>query len=226
MGDLAGEDRTVLFVSHNMGAIRQLCPRSILLEGGKLLHDGPTPEALRVYHESLREGTIDSTMNLAGRMARGTGAARFTSLRVENESREPEWDFRAGESVRIPFSYEVFEPVNDLRFYFALQSGTHRETLTTVSRIIAESPLPQGATGSFCLELPELNLRPGDYYIYAWLGSGVGVGYDVLDSQSASFPPLTVWSNETDPHKTAGFFSIPATLTAVDPLVAQQQQQQ
>lgn len=226
MGDLAGEDRTVLFVSHNMGAIRQLCPRSILLDGGKLIHDGSTPETLRIYHESLRKGAIDSSMNLSGRMARGTGAVRFNSLRVENTAGEPEWDFQSGETVRIPFSYEVFEPVDDLRFYFAIQSGTHRETLTTVSRVIAESPLSPGATGSFCLDLPQINLRPGDYYIYAWLGSGVGVGYDVLDSQSASFPPLTVWSSETDPHKTAGFFSIPASLTSMDPAASQQQQQQ
>ena len=40
MGDVAGEGRTVLFVSHNMAAIQTLCERSILLKNGKIEVDG------------------------------------------------------------------------------------------------------------------------------------------------------------------------------------------
>ena len=40
MKDVAGEGRTVLFVSHNMGAVRQLCGRIILLRGGRVVEDG------------------------------------------------------------------------------------------------------------------------------------------------------------------------------------------
>ena len=44
MSDIAErEGRTVLFVSHNMGVIQRLCERSLLLEGGRLVDDGPTP---------------------------------------------------------------------------------------------------------------------------------------------------------------------------------------
>src|SRR5438094_3271703 len=42
MGDVAGQGRTVLFVSHNMGAINDLCGRSILLNNGHVEIDGPT----------------------------------------------------------------------------------------------------------------------------------------------------------------------------------------
>ncbi len=49
MGDVAKEGRTVLFVSHNMGAIRNLCQRSILLAKGELVNSGPTPEIVEKY---------------------------------------------------------------------------------------------------------------------------------------------------------------------------------
>jgi lipopolysaccharide transport system ATP-binding protein len=49
MSDVAKGGRTVLFVSHNLGAVRNLCSRSLLLEGGMLKFDGATSEALTIY---------------------------------------------------------------------------------------------------------------------------------------------------------------------------------
>lgn len=49
MEDVSHQGRTVLFVSHNMGALTALCPRSIWLNKGKLMMDGPTGEVIREY---------------------------------------------------------------------------------------------------------------------------------------------------------------------------------
>jgi lipopolysaccharide transport system ATP-binding protein len=49
MGDVAKEGRTVLFVSHNMGALNQLCPRSVVLASGRLVEDGETRVVLGNY---------------------------------------------------------------------------------------------------------------------------------------------------------------------------------
>jgi lipopolysaccharide transport system ATP-binding protein len=52
MGDVAGEGRTVLFVSHTMPAITRLCKRAILLDEGNILSDGPAPEVVGRYLKS------------------------------------------------------------------------------------------------------------------------------------------------------------------------------
>ena len=59
MGEVVGEGRTVLFVSHNMVAVRELCPRSILLDRGRLVFDGATDETITYYlsEEVLSEGS-------------------------------------------------------------------------------------------------------------------------------------------------------------------------
>ena len=49
MGDVAKEGRTVLFVSHNMGALRRLCKNSIVLHGGEAIFQGGTDESIRFY---------------------------------------------------------------------------------------------------------------------------------------------------------------------------------
>jgi lipopolysaccharide transport system ATP-binding protein len=216
MESLSHRNHTVLFVSHNMGAIRQLCPRSIVIDGGRVVFDGATADALRAYNDLLWNITVDAETSLPDRLNRCTGAVRFTSVRVENVCGEKEWDFHAGDTIRMRLSYEVYEPVGDLWFHFSLQSSTHTETIATVSEPLSETPLPAGKKGSFLLEFPQVALRPGDYGLYFWLGSKLGIAYDNLNSQNASFPALSIWSDEPDQRKTAGFFSLPARLVPIE----------
>jgi len=54
MGDVAREGRTVLFVSHNMGAIAQLCNRAIVLQRGHIVFEGATDESVSVYLDKYR----------------------------------------------------------------------------------------------------------------------------------------------------------------------------
>lgn len=52
MGDAANtEGRTVLYVSHNMNTIRQLCTRCVVLDHGRVVFDGDTEEAIRIYED-------------------------------------------------------------------------------------------------------------------------------------------------------------------------------
>ncbi|WP_293870246.1 ABC transporter ATP-binding protein [Flavobacterium sp.] len=54
MGDISkGEGRTILFVSHNMAAVKSLCQRGIVLENGILKFDGTTNQALTVYDDAI-----------------------------------------------------------------------------------------------------------------------------------------------------------------------------
>src|SRR5437764_3190004 len=59
MGDVAGHGRTIIFVSHNMQAIRQLCSRGIWLDGGSIVADGPAAEVTERYlQDSPRADSI------------------------------------------------------------------------------------------------------------------------------------------------------------------------
>src|SRR5205823_509251 len=49
MEDVASQGRTVLFVSHNMPAVTRLCPRTILLDRGRIVKDAPSHEVVAAY---------------------------------------------------------------------------------------------------------------------------------------------------------------------------------
>ena len=57
MGDVAKEGRTVLFVSHNMGAIAQLCNSAIVLQRGHIVFEGAIDESVSVYLDKYRTHT-------------------------------------------------------------------------------------------------------------------------------------------------------------------------
>ncbi|MCZ7663052.1 MAG: ABC transporter ATP-binding protein [Thermoleophilia bacterium] len=74
MGEVAHEGRTVLFVSHNMAAIQNLCDTGIVLDGGRLVTMAPVAEAIHHYHELLRETQAGVSTGMAG--------VRITSVQV------------------------------------------------------------------------------------------------------------------------------------------------
>ncbi len=63
------EGRSILLVTHNADQVRQLCQRAVVLDGGKMIADGPTQESLRIFREHLLEDaatheTIESSANI------------------------------------------------------------------------------------------------------------------------------------------------------------------
>ncbi|MGC1421020.1 MAG: ABC transporter ATP-binding protein [Terracidiphilus sp.] len=63
MGSFAQSGKTILLVSHNLEAVRNLCPRSIWLKGGRIQRDGKTEDVLEGYYESISRATSFSCEN-------------------------------------------------------------------------------------------------------------------------------------------------------------------
>src|SRR5262249_29103133 len=81
MGTVAGEGRTVLFVSHNMTALQSLCSRAIWLNGGELKMDGPASSVVTKYLQSSAQLTLDRVWADTDETA-GNGAVRLNRARI------------------------------------------------------------------------------------------------------------------------------------------------
>jgi lipopolysaccharide transport system ATP-binding protein len=110
MQSVGREGRTVLFVSHNMNAIHRLCPRTILLDEGRVRADGETPEVISEYLNADRSET-DCKEWLAPDQAPGDGTARLKRVRVLD---------RRG---RAQSSFEIRDPIRIEVEFWALHSG-------------------------------------------------------------------------------------------------------
>lgn len=221
MSDVATEGRTVLFVSHNMQAVRALCPRSLLLEAGGGIADGPTADTMLMYYEQLRQMEVDADTDVMNpKNRRGSGAVRFTEIRVVDESGRECSTFMMGSTIRFVLSYETFAEVDDLWVSILLRSGISREPVTSVRHLVSGERLFPGQTGSMVVEFPNVNIRPGDYPLYFWLGSQTKrpFAFDVVDDLTT---PLIIYADEDsedsglDPSRSVGFFNIESRVVSL-----------
>ncbi len=168
MRDIAGNrQRTVLFVSHNMQAIRALCVRAILLERGQVSMDGETGVVINGYNASMRSRRIDEKTDIRdGRHRRGEGAIRFTSIEVTDARGTPSFNYHMGDTIHFRFSYETYKTVRGIRLFIGLKGGVTKEFVTSVEHVLTEEEVPPGTGGTATVAFPEINLRPGDYPLY------------------------------------------------------------
>jgi lipopolysaccharide transport system ATP-binding protein len=104
MEDVGHQGRTVLFVSHNMPAVTRLCPRTILLDQGRVLRDGPSHEVVGEYLRSGL-GTTAAREWSDPAAAPGNDVVRLRAVRVRDERREisAAHDIRRGIGLEIEF---------------------------------------------------------------------------------------------------------------------------
>jgi lipopolysaccharide transport system ATP-binding protein len=163
MKDVAGHGRTVLFVSHNMMAIRRLCTHGVLLSHGTVAACGDISSIVDAYLEGRQQAAGNAAQSFAGAAARPQPA--FSRFEIVNAAGEPRSTVLTGEPFRVvlgihnPFDtlvaatigIEVFD--RDGVSLFA----THNDD---ASRELAL--LPPGPSTATCLFDPN-PLMPGEY---------------------------------------------------------------
>jgi lipopolysaccharide transport system ATP-binding protein len=200
--------RTVLFVSHNLQAIRTFCRRVLVLDKGKLLFDGPTEQGTELYLRAIPKQIDLRRTGLKDRLNRTSGAVRFTELSPLDENGSATWQFQTGDTVRLRFSYEVTETVPDLGFLLVLRSAVDGQHITTIRETLSDRPIVEGTNASFELVLPNLPLRPCEVSIYAALGYvDCRAFYDVIDA-NVDLPLLIIGSDVVDNYARQGLVSL------------------
>ena len=121
MGEVARGGRTVLFVSHNMQAIRQLCNRAIVLDCGKVIADSDPAEATEKYLRSCDtvESSAKNLEELISNLPLDPVFKLETITLTQNGYHTSEL-IESGKPLEIEIGYHVSEKVTGLRVYFDL----------------------------------------------------------------------------------------------------------
>ena len=109
---LQAEAATVLFVSHNMFAVKALCSRVIYLTDGRVRRDGPAEEVIPLYEADSRLSPRD-----AGRGERPAGL--ITGIELLDAAGQPRRIFEHGERLRLRLRYRVPTPIRDANVVIA-----------------------------------------------------------------------------------------------------------
>lgn len=212
------QGRTILFVSHNMQAVRSICSRGILLVSGRVARDSDTEDVLREYSRLLRSLKLDEHALLGDpSRRRGSGHVRITSISLRNGADQETFHFEMGDTVRISVSFRLQQPLRGCALYIGLRSGVTNEMVTSVRHVLTQDDLPAGYCGVASVELPGLYVRPGEYplYLHVSEASLESRKYDVLDDATHPLvvsPGANKLFGNYEPEQSTGYFSVPSTL--------------
>lgn len=211
------EGRTVLFVSHNLQAIKNLCNKSVILNHGRLFASGNTEECLKAYSKLIREVKIGADTDISNiTHRRGRGHVRISGIEISGTDGMERYEFTAGETIRFRIRYEVFKELAGLTVTVALLSGLSREGVVLAHHVLTENELLPGDTGEMVVEFPELDIKQGEYPLYFELRDAKYNDFskDVIEDLTL---PLVIRRNISDkeeymPSKPSGFFTVPTRL--------------
>lgn len=168
MKDVSGQGRTVLFVSHNMGAIQSLCSRSIYLKHGTIQQTGETDKIINYYlsHELKTEDELNLKVNK-------DIPACITQVRLLNGEDQKTKAYLSGETLRFSFNVECQSQGN-------YQLGIGIASALDVNIFSEVSDLIELSNGTFEIDYQniQVKLAPGNYALtFNLLYNGKSIQY-------------------------------------------------
>lgn len=155
MSDVSRSGRTVLFVSHNMSAVSELCRTGVLLSNGTVQSQGAIQDVIATY---VQQNSPGATEQFTPRNRVGPGKVLVSNLNLNQNS------LRAGEKMRIEFQLSQKIPVLSMRLDFRIDSHLG-ERCVWISDKLMQKPEEALLSDRVIYEIPRLNLNIGVYHI-------------------------------------------------------------
>lgn len=177
MSEVSKSGRTVLFVSHNMAAVGNLCQRGVVLRHGQLIYDGETKGAIGQYLALASRageggGYQVDLLNASGRKPQFDRILQTAELFTTEDKPAPR-AVQVGDPLKIRIHLKLPHTVSRLTFAVGINSmfGERVLTLNTLcDPYLTYEPL-SGETVVVC-DVPSLTLIPGEYMVSLFLDFG------------------------------------------------------
>lgn len=176
------EGRTILFVSHNMGAVRELCTRVIMMKSGRVEADGPSGETIDRY---LDQSTLEWDKGVRA----GSGRLRVTGVQLLDRHGGRITELHTGESCRVCIGFENhgLRPDDEVTVGLSLHSSSV-DLFCNYSHFSGRTFAQLQDRGSFEFEWPSVDVVPGHYT----LGVRVFANGDQHTGERLDTPPPVI----------------------------------
>ncbi|MCL5666504.1 MAG: ABC transporter ATP-binding protein [Patescibacteria group bacterium] len=209
------EGRTVLFVSHNLAAVKKLCDRCVVLNNGSKVFEGGTEKALLAYDNLQSSRELKMNKGEYNNNRRGSGTLSFTEIEMFDTNDKKRNMFNIGETVRFKMSYAVLNEMEGLYVLISLYKDRLNGVLTTVKHELRNNVIKKGENGSAIVDVELSHICPGEYSLHFWLGDkmalhqGTPLNYDVVDNVVG---PLVIKASSEEEKEMAGYFTLPSNM--------------
>ncbi len=210
------EGRTIVFVTHSVDLVRQICDRVAVLDKGEMVALGPPGEAVRSFREHLlRHQRHEEAAGLGGDGVvdesgdpRDQSAIRITHLNFGHPESDKPTHIGSGEPLSVHMGYQTREPVDDIVAGIAIYDHDGHVLFGTNSDLLDVAVGPLEGAGEFVFTLTAVPLLEGTYPIVVSLHTHGGAHmYDWRDHQD--------WFEVVSPSNAVGSLQIPVQMSVV-----------
>jgi lipopolysaccharide transport system ATP-binding protein len=173
MGEVSRGGRTVLFVSHNMAAIENLCSRAIVLHQGALCFDGTSKDAIQFYLNSLSTqsgtGHVVELSGVGDRRSIIAPLLRRLEFLTENEQPLAE-GLPIGSRLKVKVYFDLPKAISDFNVGLGF-NNTYGQRIFTAHSVFEPNRSEKEHEGAtvFSCEITSFTLMPGEYTVKVWL---------------------------------------------------------
>lgn len=214
MGDVTKEGRTVLFVSHNMEAIRRLCPKTMWIENGHIRLHGTSEDVISAY----LSGGQEQTSGVRDYNSAGTPRDDYVhlrSIRLVNKAGDIASLFKINEGLAVEIEFTVLQLISNFHMYIRVftQDGTivfdsgdwddgRMETsLLLEGQYLARCVIPGDLLNRGTYSLTIMGLIPDVRYVFVeenvlvWeISEFGGAGSSIGSHRKGIIRPRLIWS--------------------------------
>lgn len=167
MESVANEGRTILFVSHNMGAISELCTTAALLHKGKLITQGAVPQVIEQYARlTLNEQASGLQFEDDDKKP-----SSIVAVRICNSSGQNTNSFDLAEEIVIEIVYKVRRPAAGLQLTVTIARNMVDVLHSFDTDDDAELPMREPGVYTAVYRLPGMSLKAGSYSASVFIGT-------------------------------------------------------
>ena len=190
MEDVAGQGRTVLFVSHDMAAVASLCKNAILLQNGRISFNDKVNETINFYLIKNRANEI--VLNQEFDLRRYDASNKIELKNIKIESKSEIGAICTGDQLRITLKYLTIDPSISKQINFALTFKDKRgNKLFVVDDIYVRPDSFNHTLGSISFIIDYFPLVPDVYKLDIWVAeSGIRLIY-IIDELEIRVVPVS-----------------------------------
>ncbi|MCB9437113.1 MAG: ABC transporter ATP-binding protein [Anaerolineales bacterium] len=183
MAETSESGRTVVFVSHNMVSILNLCNNVILLDKGSIEKTGYSKDIIDYYLSSAQIDKTGNSVALAQRTDRkGDASFKFTHIKIMDKNHDTTNDILSGESLTFHISYSASEKLmgQPLRITIRIHNMEDQPIFAVDNAFTGQNFFITAEQDTLLCKIPSLPLLSGQYSVHLW----AQVGNEVADSIS------------------------------------------
>lgn len=159
-----GKDRTIVFVSHDLGAIKKICQRCALIDKGKVVSIGKTEDVIEEYLDRV-EKSIGGLTSGSDITRTGSGKIIIKSVVVLDEKDNVVNHVSSGEKIKLQFTYDSQGKYSKVNLSFSIHTTLSQNIILHQSKYTLDYFSVKKGRGKIIFEFMELPLISGTYLI-------------------------------------------------------------